>query len=178
MGPLINAKQLPCLPKSPRRVRLACGKGKTSRWIRHEEVGLPQCSGQRNTASISSCIALSTTWVRGAVHYRWLPYVHGQVPRDQYLGDPSWPTCMVESSWAPSIQRDFSQAVRMLMLGQHFEFIPFGSGRRICPRIFLSLQIMQLDLASLIHGFDLSIISNDPVDMSESFGLTNSKPLH
>ena len=58
---------------------------------------------------------------------------------------------------------------------QHFEFIPFGSGRRICPGIFLSLQVMQLALANLIHGFDLSTISNDPVDMSESSGLTNLK---
>lgn len=58
---------------------------------------------------------------------------------------------------------------------QHFEFIPFGSGRRICPGIFLSLQVMQLALANLIHGFDLSTIANDPVDMSESSGLTNLK---
>ncbi|KAL6315464.1 hypothetical protein AAG906_000756 [Vitis piasezkii] len=53
--------------------------------------------------------------------------------------------------------------------GQHFEFIPFGSGRRI------PLQVMELALSSLIHGFDLSTISNDPVDMSESIGLTNLK---
>lgn len=34
---------------------------------------------------------------------------------------------------------------------------------------------MELALSSLIHGFDLSTMSNDPIDMSESFGLTNLK---
>ena len=30
--------------------------------------------------------------------------------------------------------------------GQHFELIPFGSGRRMCPGISFSLQITQLTL--------------------------------
>jgi cytochrome P450 len=32
--------------------------------------------------------------------------------------------------------------------GQHFEFIPFGSGRRMCSRISFALQVMQLHLPS------------------------------
>ncbi|KAK9269825.1 hypothetical protein L1049_025398 [Liquidambar formosana] len=56
--------------------------------------------------------------------------------------------------------------------GQHFELIPFGSGRRMCPGISLSLQVMHLTLASLLHGFDIATIANEPVDMSERFGLT------
>ncbi|KAK9271354.1 hypothetical protein L1049_026944 [Liquidambar formosana] len=56
--------------------------------------------------------------------------------------------------------------------GQHFELIPFGSGRRMCPGLSLSVQVIQLTLASLLHGFDIATISNEPVDMRESFGLT------
>ncbi|KAM7485737.1 hypothetical protein LguiA_001746 [Lonicera macranthoides] len=59
--------------------------------------------------------------------------------------------------------------------GQHFELIPFGSGRRICPGISLAMQDMQLILASLIHGFEVAKVSDEPIDMSESFGLTNLK---
>ncbi|XP_059637189.1 cytochrome P450 CYP82D47-like [Cornus florida] len=59
--------------------------------------------------------------------------------------------------------------------GQHFGLIPFGSGRRMCSGISLSLQIMQFTLASLIHGFELGTPLYEPVDMSESFGLTNLK---
>ncbi|XP_059636730.1 cytochrome P450 CYP82D47-like [Cornus florida] len=59
--------------------------------------------------------------------------------------------------------------------GQHFELIPFGAGRRICPGTTLGLQLLHLILATLLHGFDLSTPNNAPVDMTESVGLTNMK---
>ncbi|XP_015884699.3 cytochrome P450 CYP82D47 [Ziziphus jujuba] len=59
--------------------------------------------------------------------------------------------------------------------GQNFELIPFGSGRRMCPGVSLALQFMQLTLAALLHGFDMATPSNEAVDMSEKFGLTNMK---
>ncbi|XP_027093056.1 cytochrome P450 CYP82D47-like [Coffea eugenioides] len=59
--------------------------------------------------------------------------------------------------------------------GYHFELIPFGAGRRICPGINLGLQMLRLVLANLLHAFDLSTPSNEPVDMTESAGLTNIK---
>ncbi|KAL5571725.1 hypothetical protein UlMin_021322 [Ulmus minor] len=59
--------------------------------------------------------------------------------------------------------------------GQNFEFIPFGSGRRICPGISFALQAMQLTLANLLHGFNLTTPFDEPVDMRESIGLTNLK---
>lgn len=57
--------------------------------------------------------------------------------------------------------------------GQHFELIPFGSGRRACPGISFGLQVIHLALANLLHAFDISTLSNEPVDMGEIFGLTN-----
>nr|GMD76919.1 cytochrome P450 CYP82D47-like [Ipomoea batatas] len=64
--------------------------------------------------------------------------------------------------------------------GNHFELIPFGSGRRVCPAISLALQVMELVLACLIHDFDLKRISDEPIDMKEMVGMTNKKatPLH
>jgi cytochrome P450 len=59
--------------------------------------------------------------------------------------------------------------------GKHFELIPFGSGRRVCPGTSFGLQVVPLALASFIHMFDVSIPSNALVDMSESPGLTNVK---
>ncbi|XP_062001485.1 cytochrome P450 CYP82D47-like [Rosa rugosa] len=59
--------------------------------------------------------------------------------------------------------------------GQSFEFIPFGSGRRICPGISLALHVTQLALAHLIHGFEIATPSDEPVDIGESSGLTNMK---
>lgn len=59
--------------------------------------------------------------------------------------------------------------------GQNFELIPFGSGRRVCPGISFALQTMQFTLASLIHSFDISTVSDKAVDMTEGFGITNLK---
>ncbi|XP_010249368.1 PREDICTED: cytochrome P450 CYP82D47-like [Nelumbo nucifera] len=56
--------------------------------------------------------------------------------------------------------------------GQHFELIPFGSGRRICPGISFALHTIHMTLARLIHEFELGTPSQAPVDMTEGSGLT------
>ena len=59
--------------------------------------------------------------------------------------------------------------------GQNFEYLPFGSGRRMCPGVSFALQVIQLTLAALLHGFEIQTPTNDAVDMSERYGLTNIK---
>ncbi|XP_061343216.1 xanthotoxin 5-hydroxylase CYP82C4-like [Gastrolobium bilobum] len=59
--------------------------------------------------------------------------------------------------------------------GQNFELIPFGSGRRSCPGMSFALQVLHLTLARLLHGFEFATPSNQPVDMTESPGLTIPK---
>lgn len=59
--------------------------------------------------------------------------------------------------------------------GQDFELIPFGAGRRVCPGTNFGLHMLHLVLANLLQAFDLSTVSDEAVDMSESVGLTNSK---
>ncbi|XP_039069268.1 cytochrome P450 71A4-like [Hibiscus syriacus] len=66
--------------------------------------------------------------------------------------------------------------------GHHFELIPFGSGRRICPGILFAMQINEGFLANLVHKFDWSLLggANDKdLDMTESLGLAihKSSPL-
>ncbi|KAI3899959.1 hypothetical protein MKW92_034882 [Papaver armeniacum] len=56
-----------------------------------------------------------------------------------------------------------------------FQFMPFGGGRRSCPGQSLSLQVVHLALARLIHGFEFKTPSGTPTDMTESPGLTNVK---
>ncbi|KAJ4701844.1 Cytochrome P450 [Melia azedarach] len=57
--------------------------------------------------------------------------------------------------------------------GQNFEYIPFSSGRRKCPAVSFALQVMQLTLAALLHGFELETPSDEPVvDIGEGIGLT------
>ncbi|KAM3304802.1 cytochrome CYP82D47 [Capsicum chacoense] len=63
--------------------------------------------------------------------------------------------------------------------GNHFELMPFGSGRRMCPGVSLGLQVVQYVMVVLLQGFKITSPSDEPIDMSESFGLTilNASPL-
>ena len=47
---------------------------------------------------------------------------------------------------------------------QNFELNPFGNGRRICPGMSFALQVMHLTLARLLQAFDISRVSDLPVD--------------
>ncbi|KAK8537667.1 hypothetical protein V6N12_043819 [Hibiscus sabdariffa] len=62
--------------------------------------------------------------------------------------------------------------------GHHFELIPFGSGRRICPGMQLAMQINELLLANLVHKFDWTLpdgASERDLDMTECIGFTKHK---
>ncbi|KAI3678684.1 hypothetical protein L6452_37985 [Arctium lappa] len=63
--------------------------------------------------------------------------------------------------------------------GRNFEFVPFSTGRRMCPASTFAMQVVQLTLARLLQGFDLSTPMGEPVDMSEGLGssLPKVKPL-
>ncbi|KAL8135880.1 hypothetical protein AgCh_010479 [Apium graveolens] len=62
--------------------------------------------------------------------------------------------------------------------GQHFEFIPFGSGRRMCPAISLASRLLPLALGSVLLSFDWVLedgIKAGDMDMSERMGITLRK---
>lgn len=63
--------------------------------------------------------------------------------------------------------------------GQHFQFIPFGFGRRGCPGMNFGLAFVEYVLASLLYWFDWKLPESDTlkqdIDMSEVFGLVVSK---
>ncbi|XP_051133706.1 salviol synthase-like [Andrographis paniculata] len=63
-------------------------------------------------------------------------------------------------------------------MGLHFEYIPFGAGRRICPGISMSLALVMCSLATLLYHFDFAL--SEAVDMTESSGATSARkyPLH
>ncbi|MED6214590.1 hypothetical protein PIB30_104485, partial [Stylosanthes scabra] len=57
--------------------------------------------------------------------------------------------------------------------GHHFELLPFGGGRRICPGISFGLQMLHFVLASFLHSFEIQ--SAPIVDMSATLGLVIAK---
>ncbi|KAI9200733.1 hypothetical protein LWI28_012511 [Acer negundo] len=64
---------------------------------------------------------------------------------------------------------------RFLTTHKDFDARGNNSGRRMCPGVSFALQVLQLTLASLIHGFDFETQSNEAVDTSEGIGLNYVK---
>ncbi|GKB56449.1 cytochrome P450 CYP82D47-like protein [Tanacetum coccineum] len=58
--------------------------------------------------------------------------------------------------------------------GQQYEYLPFGSARRMCPGAFFAIKTLHFTLASLLQGLVLAKPSKDPVDISENVELTTN----
>ncbi|MBA0755180.1 hypothetical protein Gogos_020666, partial [Gossypium gossypioides] len=65
--------------------------------------------------------------------------------------------------------------------GHNFQLIPFGSGRRGCPRIKMGLTNVRLVLAQLVHCFEWELPDGmlpSDLSMSEKFGITAPRAKH
>ncbi|KAL6844745.1 hypothetical protein ACP4OV_025404 [Aristida adscensionis] len=67
--------------------------------------------------------------------------------------------------------------------GRHFQLVPFGAGRRMCPGIGLASAVVELAVANLVARFDWAVPAAPPaaggvpeaVDMEEAPGITSRK---
>ncbi|KAM0032770.1 putative cytochrome P450 [Helianthus debilis subsp. tardiflorus] len=101
------------------------------------------------------------------------------VPKDTLLIANLWKLHRDPNVWSDPYkfrpERFLTDKKDIDLKGQHYELLPFGSGRRMCPGVSFALQSLHLTLASLIQGFELAKSSDGPVDTSEIFRLTNNK---
>jgi cytochrome P450 len=59
--------------------------------------------------------------------------------------------------------------------GTHFEFTPFGAGRRMCPGVIFAKSTLEISLANLIYHFNWVLpggASPKSLDMSENYRLS------
>nr|ALG05125.1 cytochrome P450 [Sinopodophyllum hexandrum] len=65
--------------------------------------------------------------------------------------------------------------------GQHFQLLPFGSGRRMCVGLPLAHRVLHFALASLIQSFEWALeegVKPEGMDMTGTFGaLRKAQPL-
>ncbi|XP_057519383.1 flavonoid 3'-monooxygenase CYP75B137-like [Amaranthus tricolor] len=59
--------------------------------------------------------------------------------------------------------------------GNDFNYLPFGSGRRICAGITMAERMVLYSLASLLHLFDWKFLEGESSDVHEKFGIVLSK---
>lgn len=108
------------------------------------------------------------------------------IPRDSIVVVNAWAISMDPESWRDAETFDperFLVGPKIDFRGNHFEYIPFGAGRRMCPGSNLAIKNVQILVASLVHYFDWSLPDGaDPtgIDTADKFGtvLKRDKPLH
>ncbi|XP_051133847.1 salviol synthase-like [Andrographis paniculata] len=96
-------------------------------------------------------------------------------------------TRVLVNAWAigrdPKIWKDadsfiperFLDDISVDYTGKNFNYIPFGSGRRICPGMSFGLANIELPLAMFLYHFDWVLpegMKPENVDMAETFGIT------
>ncbi|CAA0386028.1 unnamed protein product [Arabidopsis thaliana] len=62
--------------------------------------------------------------------------------------------------------------------GQDYEFLPFGSGRRMCPALPLASRVLPLAIGSMVRSFDWALengLNAEEMDMGERIGITLKK---
>ncbi|XP_071904490.1 xanthotoxin 5-hydroxylase CYP82C4-like [Coffea arabica] len=76
-------------------------------------------------------------------------------------------------------ERFLNSHANISLKGQSFEYIPFSSGRRMCPAVNYGMNVVQLTLARMLQAFDIATPMGMPVDMGEGLGvaLPKLKPL-
>lgn len=56
-------------------------------------------------------------------------------------------------------------------LGNNFSYLPFGSGRRVCPGISLADRMGKYMIASFLHMFEWRLPEGANLDLSDKFGI-------
>lgn len=59
--------------------------------------------------------------------------------------------------------------------GQHYELIPFGSCRRICPGMLMGVATLELSLANLLYKFNWEVIKKEDLCTDSLPGLAMHK---
>uniref|UniRef100_A0ACD5VIW6 Uncharacterized protein n=1 Tax=Avena sativa TaxID=4498 RepID=A0ACD5VIW6_AVESA len=74
-------------------------------------------------------------------------------------------------------ERFMDMADKVEFHGKDFQFIPFGSGRRICPGLPMAERVVPFILASLLHTFEWRLpdgVSADEFQVTEKFSYVNT----
>lgn len=59
--------------------------------------------------------------------------------------------------------------------GNHYDWLPFGGGRRGCPGIQFSVVVLELAVANIVYKFNLALpdgVKVNDMDMSEGTGIS------
>ncbi|KAK2430345.1 cytochrome P450 CYP736A12 [Trifolium repens] len=96
----------------------------------------------------------------------------------------AWAIGRDSNVWSDNVEEFYPERFinkKINYLGQDFESIPFGAGRRRCPGIQLGLVSVKLAIAQLVHCFNWKLpnhINPSNLNMEEEFGLSIPRAQH
>ncbi|CBI36493.3 unnamed protein product, partial [Vitis vinifera] len=172
LSALLNNKH--ALKRAQEELDLKVGRG---RWV--EESDIPNLHYLQ--AVIKETLRLYTAAPLSVPHEAMEDcHVAGyHIPKGTRLFVNAWKLHRDPSVWSDpedfQPERFLTSHADLDVLGQHFELIPFGSGRRSCPGITMALKLLHLVIGRLLQGFDLSTPLNAPVDMREGLSIILAK---
>ncbi|KDP44179.1 hypothetical protein JCGZ_05646 [Jatropha curcas] len=115
-------------------------------------------------------------------------YVNGyKIPKNTLVFINMWAIARDSKYWEDPFEfkpeRFLSNSSNIDLKGQHFQLLPFGTGRRICPGIPLAMQELHATLAAAIQCFDFKVLNPSGakghgdrlLDMTERPGLTTPR---
>ncbi|KAF8722930.1 hypothetical protein HU200_022068 [Digitaria exilis] len=102
------------------------------------------------------------------------------IPKGTSVFINAWAICRDPKYWddAEEFKPERFEKSSMDYKGTNYEFLPFGSGRRMCPGVNLGLANVEVALASLLYHFNWELPSGmEPKDVqiSEASGLIGKK---
>ncbi|KHN18720.1 Cytochrome P450 76A2 [Glycine soja] len=103
------------------------------------------------------------------------------IPKDTQVFVNAWAIGRDPSAWDEPLvfkPERFSENNNIDYKGHHFEFIPFGAGRRMCAGVPLAHRVLHLVLGSLLHRFDWELdchVTPSTMDMRDKLGITMRK---
>ncbi|PWA91069.1 cytochrome P450 [Artemisia annua] len=97
------------------------------------------------------------------------------IPRGTMLFVNQWAIHHDPNLWSDPERFNPERFEKPEVTSDGYRFMPFGSGRRICPGDGLAMRMIGLALGLLIQCFDWERISEEKIDMTEGHGLTMPK---
>ncbi|KAB2603954.1 cytochrome P450 CYP736A12-like [Pyrus ussuriensis x Pyrus communis] len=107
-------------------------------------------------------------------------FLHYHIPKKSRIIINAWAIGRDLSAWedAEKFVPESFEGNNVDVRGQHFQLVPFGSGRRRCVGMQLGITVVHFVLAQLVHCFDWELPDNmlpNELEMTEEFGLVVSR---
>ena len=90
--------------------------------------------------------------------------IHGyDIPAGTILFVNTWSIGRNPEYWENPLEfnpRRFLEGSTIDVIGQNYQFLPFGTGRRVCPGIKFSMRGLQVVVARLVQCFEWNVVSD------------------